>query len=198
MKIAGIVCSPRAHGNTETLVQLALDKAREKGADVELVTIAGKTISPCDGCGACASTGKCHIKDDVPAILSKMLEADGIVFGSPVYYWSVTAQAKALIDRTYVFRTKRELNNKAAGIIVAAGSTGDMGAVNDFVSFFTLQKMIYVGRAAGFGREKGEVKKDLRGVAQAQLLAETMVEFLKTRKLPILPEPMFQMEWKPK
>jgi multimeric flavodoxin WrbA len=196
MKIVGVVCSPRAQGNTETLVRIALDKAKSLGADVDLITIAGKIISPCDACGGCINTGKCHIKDDVPAVFSKMLEADGILFGSPVYFWSLTAQAKALIDRTYVFRKKRDLNNKVAGIILTQGSTGDMGAVNDFVSFFTLQKLIYIGRAVAFAREKGEVKKDLRGISQAELLAETMVEFLKNKRLPVFPEPRYHVEWK--
>jgi multimeric flavodoxin WrbA len=198
MKIVGIVCSPRAQGNTEVLVQTSLNKAKMEGAEVELVTINGKIILPCDACLACAKTGQCHIKDDVPAIFSKMIEADGLIFGSPVYFWSVTAQAKALIDRTYLFRVKRELNNKAAGVIVTQGGSGDMGAINDFISFISLQKMIYVGRAVGFGREKGEVKNDLRGIAQAELLAETMVAFLKTRRMPLLAESLFKVETKPK
>lgn len=103
MEILGTVCSPRTHGNTETLVQALLAKAQEEGAEIELVTLAGKTISPCDACESCRKTGKCHIKDDMQDIYTKRLEADGIIFSSPVYYWSVSAQAKALIDRTYAF-----------------------------------------------------------------------------------------------
>jgi hypothetical protein len=59
-----------------------------------------------------------------------------------------------------------------------------------------LQKLIYLGRAVAFAREKGEVKKDLRGISQAELLAETMVEFLKNKRLPVFPEPRYHVEWK--
>ncbi len=185
MKVLGIVCSPRLHGNTEILVQASLAKAQEEGAEIELVTLAGKTISPCDGCYSCRETGKCHIKDDMQDIYTKLLEADGIIFGSPVYFWSVSAQAKALIDRTYVFYAERRLRNKAVGIVVNTGRDGCTSALAAFSNFSTGQKMIVVGRAIGFGgREKGTVKKDERGMAEAEELGETMVQYLQSHKIP--------------
>jgi multimeric flavodoxin WrbA len=189
MKILGIVCSPRLHGNTEMMVQEALAKAQEKGAEIELITLAGKTISPCDACRSCHKTGKCHIKDDMQDIYAKLLEADGIIFGTPVYFWSASAQAKALIDRTYVFSPQRKLRNKAAGVVVTTARMGSTSAVAIFNSFFTIQKMLMVGRAIGFSGEEGysdkeAVKKDKHGIEQAEVLGETVVEFIQTHKIP--------------
>ena len=185
MKVLGIVCSPRLHGNTEILVQASLAKAQEEGAETELVTLAGKTISPCDACYSCHKTGKCHIKDDMQDIYTKLVEADGIIFGSPVYYWTVTAQAKALMDRTFVFSPKHELRNKAAGAVVTRGRTGAMSALAALYSFAIGQRMIMLGRAVGSGgQEKGKVKQDERGMAEAESLGKTIVNYIKSREIP--------------
>ena len=88
MKILGIVCSPRSGGNTEILVRKALESAEKEGAEVEAWSVAGKDLKPCDHCLSCIKTGQCHIKDDMQALYPKMIEADGIVLGSPVYFWS--------------------------------------------------------------------------------------------------------------
>ena len=91
MKVIGIVSSPRKGGNTEILVREALKAAREAGAETELVSVAKKSISPCDGCGACEKNGICKIKDDMQVIYQQLESADGIVFGTPVYFLNVTA-----------------------------------------------------------------------------------------------------------
>ncbi len=189
MKILGIVCSPRLHGNTEIMVQEALTKAQGEGAEIELITLAGKTLSPCDGCRSCHKTGKCHVKDDMQDIYPKLLEADGIIFGTPVYFWNVSAQAKALIDRTYVFSPRRKLRNKVAGVVVTTERSGSTNAVAVFNSFFTIQKMLMVGRAIGFSGEEGysdkeAVKKDKQGMAQAAALGEAVVKFIQFHKIP--------------
>lgn len=186
MKVLGIVCSPRSPSNTENLVQVSLAKAQEGGAEVELVTLAGKTVSPCDACCSCLKTGKCHIKDDMQDIYPKLLEADGIIFGSPVYFWNVSAQAKALIDRTFAFYEKSELRNKAAGVVVTAQRSGAASVISTFSGFFTNQKMIMVGRADGFSGDEGysdkeAVKKDKKGMTRAIELGERMVEYLQSR-----------------
>ncbi len=185
MKVLGIVCSPRTRGNTEILVQVSLAKAQEEGVEIELVTLAGKTISPCDACYSCRKTGECHIKDDMQDIYTKLLAADGIIFGTPVYFGSVSAQAKALIDRTTVFSAKRELRNKAVGAVVTLRRTGGISALAVFNGFSTSQKMVIVGRALGFGgQEKGAVKKDEEGMAEAEALGEAMVKYIQSHKTP--------------
>ncbi len=187
MKVLGIVCSGRVHGNTEILVQEALAKAQEAGAEVELVTLAAKTIAPCDGCLSCRATDECHIKDDMQGIYPKLLAADGIVFGSPVYFWNVSAQAKALMDRTYVFygrpgfKAGRRLRDKVAGVVVTTGRVGGVSVITAFSGFFNLHRMIMVGAAIGFGgHEKGKIKEDERAMAEAAALGKAIVHRMRT------------------
>ena len=120
MKIIGIVCSPRVGGNTEILVKEALEAAREAGGETELVLVAGKNITPCDGCGACEKDGVCMIEDDMQTIYQQLELADGVIFGTPVYFVNVSAQAKAIIDRTYAFLRTGKLKGKVAAPIVVA------------------------------------------------------------------------------
>lgn len=189
MKVLGICGSPRLHGNTEVLLSRALAKAQEGGAEIELVTVSGKTISPCDACNACAKTGKCHINDDMQDIYPKLLEADGIIFSSPVYFWSISSQAKALIDRCYAFRGGYVLRNKAAGTVITAERSGGTNTAEVFAKFMLIQKMIYVGWALGLTGSEGfskktVVEKDESGIARAEKLGESMAHYLKTGEIP--------------
>src|SRR3972149_6417042 len=103
MKVQGIVGSPRKGGNTEIMVREVLKSTHQSGADTDIFLIAGKAIAGCDACGSCARTGRCKIKDDMQELYQKMEWADAIVFGSPVSFNYVTAQAKAIIDRTFCY-----------------------------------------------------------------------------------------------
>ena len=143
MKILGLSCSPRKSGNTEILLSEALNGAQHEGAKAELFSVSGKEIKPCDGCYACSKTGECHIKDDMQTVYQKMIEADGIIFGTPIYVYSMTAQAKAIIDRTFALnRREKSLANKVGGVVVVAGSLGIIDAVKDLYFFFTIRKLI--------------------------------------------------------
>ncbi len=145
MKIIGIVGSPRKGGNTETLTKIALEEAQKEGAETELITLADKEIRPCDGCLSCRQTGECRIEDDLPPILEKMLEADGIVLATPVYFGSATPLIKALIDRAgYWSRGRRvPFENKVGGPIVVARRAGhDFTYTSNFRGIITLQEKI--------------------------------------------------------
>ncbi len=100
MKILAISFSPRKNGNTVAMLGKALAGAAGEGAETELYSVAGKNIQPCDGCWDCMKAGKCHIKDDAPELFEKIMAADGLILGTPVYFWGMTAQAKAVIDRS--------------------------------------------------------------------------------------------------
>jgi multimeric flavodoxin WrbA len=100
MKILGINASPiMEKSQTRRLVLAVLDGARKTGADVTFVDICSLDIKYCTACGTCYAKGECIHDDDFPVILEKMLDADGIVWGSPNYINSVTAQLKTLLDR---------------------------------------------------------------------------------------------------
>lgn len=92
--------SPRKDGNSDMLCNEFMRGAAESGNDAEKIRVAEKKIGFCTGCYACSGTGECAIKDDMAEIMQKMIDADVIVLASPVYFYSVDAQLKALIDRT--------------------------------------------------------------------------------------------------
>jgi len=168
MKVLGIVCSPRKGGNTEILVKEALASAQEAGAETELVSVVGKKIAPCDGCRSCRKTGVCHIQDDMQSVYQQLQTADAIIFGSPVYFCSVSAQAKAIMDRTYSFLGDRRLKGKVAAPVLAVRRVGAGETRNLLYGYFLAQGMIPVRGAIGYGREKGEVKQ---GVGATQGLS---------------------------
>lgn len=93
--------SPRKNGNSDLLCDEFMRGATESGNDVEKIRVASKNIAPCSGCYYCsAHNGECVHKDDMAEILQKMIDADVIVLSSPVYFYSISAQLKSVIDRT--------------------------------------------------------------------------------------------------
>ena len=181
LKVIGLVCSPRKNGNTETLVREALREARKNGAETEIIRTTDMRILPCDGCAHCHKEGKCRIDDDMQELYNKMLDADGIVLGSPVYFWSVSGHAKILMDRTYALRYPyHRLKNKPAGAIVVAGRRGCMSALSVINNFFLGQDMLPTGLGiAGYGNQKGEVLEDTRAVNGARSLGKQMVDLIE-------------------
>ena len=161
MKILGIVCSPRKGGNTEILVKEALTAAKEKGGETELFLVAGKTITPCDGCLACADSGICKIDDDMQELYQKLEQADGVIFGTPVYFLNVSAQAKAIIDRSTALYNTKKLRGKVAAAIVVANRVGNGQVLSLLYTYFVAQRMMIAGGGIGYGREKGEVIQSL-------------------------------------
>ncbi len=140
MKILGISGSPRKNGTTVAMLEEALKAAKSDGAETELYSVAGKNIQPCDGCWGCRGTGKCHIKDDMQGLYEKLLEADGIIFGTPIYFWGMTAQAKAIMDRTIALnQPERSLDNKVCGVVACAGSLGLADGLKDY-SYYIIQR----------------------------------------------------------
>ena len=181
MKILGIVCSPRKEGNTAILVNKILKEAKKHGAKIEILRIPEMNLLPCDGCESCHDAGKCRIDDDMQKIYDKLLDADGIILGSPVYFWSVSGQAKIFMDRTYALRyPHHRLMNKVGGAVVIAGRRGCMSALSVINNFFLGQDMLPVGLGiAGYGTEKGEIIDDERAMNGARSLGKQMVELLK-------------------
>jgi multimeric flavodoxin WrbA len=160
MKILGLSFSPRKQGNTEILLGEALQGAKHDGAEVDLYSISDKDIKPCDGCRACNETGECHIKDDMQSLYDKLLGADGILFGTPIYFYSMTAQAKTVIDRTIALnRPEKSLANKVGGVVVVGGSMGVIDAVKDLYFYMVTRQMLPANFVAAYAGPKGDVKK---------------------------------------
>jgi len=184
LKVLGIVCSPRKAGNTEILVSEALAGAKESGAEIELLRVTDMNIAACNGCETCHKSGECSIKDDMQKVYEKMLTADGIILGSPVYFWSVSSQAKKLMDRTYALRyPHHKLKNKVGGAIAAAGSRGTVNALSIINNFFLGHDMLVTGLGiSGYGNKKGEVRQDKRAMEGARSLGKQVIQLIKTIK----------------
>lgn len=177
MKILGLSFSPREQGNTELLMDMALAGARRLGADTEMCRVADMDIHPCKGCGSCFKTGECTIADGMQAIYPKLLQADGILFGSPVYFYNITAQGKTVIDRTLPLGLKgKGLANKVGGIIVVGGSLGLVDAVKDLYFYIVLRQMIPANFVAAYASQKGDVKRLEKCQQSAEELGVQMVK----------------------
>src|SRR4030042_367142 len=119
LKVIGISASPRRNGNSDLLLQQALAGAESAGAQTEYVRLADFKIAPCVECNSCYKTGVCVVKDDYQLISAKMLDADRIIFATPIFFMAVCAQAKALIDRCQCLWAHKYVLKKP--IITAAG-----------------------------------------------------------------------------
>jgi len=98
-RVLGIACSPRASGNSDLLVQKALAGAESAGTAVELIALRDLTVGPCEECDACLTTGECPLDDDFPKVLEKLVACDCLIVASPIFFMSITAYAKALVER---------------------------------------------------------------------------------------------------
>lgn len=119
MNILVISSSPRKNGNSEVLCDRFIEGARGAGHNTEKIRLDELSISPCKACNACVKNHKCIINDDMAAVAKKMLAADIIVLATPVYFYSLCAQLKILIDRCYA-RHSEMTNKKFVFIITAA------------------------------------------------------------------------------
>ena len=116
MRVLGISTSPRENSNSDLLLRQVLSGASSAGAEAEYLRLCKFNISPCLECGACYGTGECPVQDDFSVVLGKMLAADRIVFATPIFFMSVCAQAKALIDRCQcLWATKYILKRPVVG-----------------------------------------------------------------------------------
>ncbi len=158
-KILIISSSPRKDGNSDLLCDEFAKGAKEASHEVEKIQLADKKIGFCRACYACRS-GKCPQQDDVAPILDKMLAADTIVLATPVYFYTMCAQLKALIDRTVVIFPN--LTNKKFYYIMTMADTdkamfkGTIEALRGFLDCY--EGSVEAGMVCGLGiYEKGEI-----------------------------------------
>lgn len=180
MKLLGISGSPRK-GNMEWMVDRVLDGARGAGAETELVLLRKMDIKLCRGCLTCEvgddrGRGTCVIKDEMAPLLGKMLAANAILFGTPVYFYMLSGLLKNFMDRTVpvwpLLRGKR-----AAGIAVAEDTIGK--AIENIRTYTDLCKMEWVGDVSCLATKPGEVAANEAVAASLAGLGRRMVEALE-------------------
>lgn len=153
--------SPRRKGNSDILCDEFMKGATEAGHDVEKIFLVDKNIKYCTGCGVCNTTHECVQKDDMKEILVKLLKADVIVMASPVYFYTINAQMKTLIDRIVPQYTS--LSNKEFYFIITAAET-DLNMMERSIECFRglldcLENPTEKGVIYGVGAwQKGEIK----------------------------------------
>ncbi len=132
MNILGIYGSPRKKGNSEVILDEVLRGAEESGATVKKVSVRDLKMSGCRECGGCDKTGQCVVKDDMQKIYPLFEEADAIILSSPIFFYGISAQAKAIVDRAQAMWAKRILNkprdqwknhDSGTGYLIAVGAT---------------------------------------------------------------------------
>ncbi|MEW6674013.1 MAG: flavodoxin family protein [Thermodesulfobacteriota bacterium] len=179
IKIIGISCSPRRGGNTDILVNEVLAAAGKSGAATEFLKIADHHISPCDACWGCAETGECRIADDMQSIYPKLLQAGGIVIGSPVHMGhSISGHAQVFLDRTFALWHHKKLKNKAGGSVAVANRRGGISAVRIIHDVFIDQEMLIAGYATGYARAPGDIRKDERAFRETVALGNRLFELI--------------------
>ena len=171
MKVLGIMGSPRRQSNTDILLDKALEGAAEAGAEVEKVLISKLKITPCLEIYACLKDGNCSIKDDMRELYDKLVEADHVILASPIFFYGITAQAKALVDRSqalwvrkHVLKTLGEDKRERRGLFISVGATkGEKlfdGAVLTVKYFFDAVDVKYAGDLLIKGvDDRGEIAK---------------------------------------
>ncbi|MGC9399267.1 MAG: flavodoxin family protein [Anaerolineae bacterium] len=171
MNILYISGSPRKSSNTDYLLEYM--RHRTQGEMVKLVEY---TIAPCRACWACLKTDACVLEDDMEAVLiPKLLAADALVVGSPVFFNNVTAQVKAFIDRTWPLRGA--LTNKIGAAVVVGRKYGAESAITAMNAFFLKHEMLIANRGvSGLAFRSGEIRHDTEALESAAKLADRLLE----------------------
>jgi len=150
MKVVAFNGSARKDGNTAILINYVLGELEKEGIETELFQLSGKTIHGCRACGKCGENKdqRCSFNDDIlNDCIEKMLEADGIILGSPTYFADVTAEIKALIDRSgFVAKMNDNMFKRKVGAsVVAARRGGSIHAFDSLNHLFLISEMIIPG-----------------------------------------------------
>jgi multimeric flavodoxin WrbA len=190
VKVVAFNGSGRKNGNTALLIRHVLSVLEAEGIETELIQLAGKHIHGCNACRTCFSTRnkRCIIEDDnVNAYIQKMIKADGIILGSPVYFSMMSPELKALIDRAgyvalandYIFK------RKVGAAVVAVRRAGAIPTFDAINHFFLISQMIIPASSywnVGVGRKKGDVKNDEEGMQTMETLGKNIAWLIKKLK----------------
>ncbi len=180
MKLLGVCGSPRK-GNTEWMLRKFLEASAKAGAETEIILLKDKDIKLCTGCLSCDAGGKdrkgvCKIHDDMQQILPKMIEADGIAFGTPVYFEMVSGLLKNFMDRTCPIWPKLE-KKPIVGLAVAEAGIGK--AVENIKTYASVCNMRWVGDVTALARDPRQVSKEKDIEPRLKKLSEKLIKTIQ-------------------
>jgi multimeric flavodoxin WrbA len=187
MKVIAFNGSPHKDGNTYRLIRHTLDELEKAGIETELVQIGGKKVHPCMACWKCFESldRQCAVKNDmVNECIEKMIEADGIIIGTPTYFSGVTPEIKAFMDRAFfVAKANGDLLRQKVGAGIAAERrSGAVCAVDCINHYFGISGMFSAGSRYwnnAKGLQPGEVENDEEGMDTMKQLGENIAWFIK-------------------
>ncbi len=190
MKVIAFNGSPRKKGNTQILINRVFDVLNKEGIETELIQLGGKKIKGCVACYKCFKNldKRCSVDNDVlNENLEKMIEADGIILGSPVYFSNMTSEVKALIDRSGLVGTANGglFKHKVGAAVVAVRRAGAVSTFDALNHFFLYGQMFVPGSCywnVSIGLNPGDVESDAEGMNIMKVLGENMAWLLKKIK----------------
>ena len=183
-KILVLLGSPRKKGNTAALADQIIAGAESAGATAERIFLHGKDISPCQACYACQrpESEGCAIDDDMQPLYNKLIEADGWVIASPVYWFCMSAQTKLFLDRCFALPAykKDAFSGKRIAVAMSFGDEDafNSGCVNALRTFQDSARYVgakLVGMVYGSADKPGEIKSNLSLMQQAEVLGKKLV-----------------------
>jgi multimeric flavodoxin WrbA len=181
MKVLVLTGSPRKMGNTEELMRAVVKGMAAAGGEVEVVRLTDLNIQSCIGCGGCDKTGQCVLEDDMQKLYPKILEAKRVVIASPIYFYGLTSQTKAFIDRNQALWNRKRLmlekgewkdDPERKGFLVCVAATrGERlfdGAILNARYVFDAMGVQYAGEFLVKGKDKrGDMAKDKETLQKA-------------------------------
>jgi multimeric flavodoxin WrbA len=182
-KVMVVMASPRPKGNSSVLAAEAARGAAAAGAEVTEVRLADLKFGPCHACDACRKAGAkgCVQDDDLKALRGAIEAADALLIASPVYWFTMSAQAKTFMDRLYVFGagSYRALKGKRVGIILTSGDADLMGsgaanAMRSFQDAFAYLDAPIAGMVHGGGGKAGAAAGNKALMAEANALGRAL------------------------
>ena len=182
MKVLLFNGSPKTNGNTAFALEQMAEVFADQGIETEIIQIGSKAIRGCIACGSCYKTGKCTIDDIVNEVAPKFEAADGIVFGSPVYYASANATLIAFLDRLF-YSTHFDKRMKVGASVTVARRGGCSATFDELNKYFTISGMPVASSHywnSIHGGKPGDAEQDAEGIATMRNLAKNMAFLMKS------------------
>ncbi len=181
MKVLMLNGSPKENGNTYNALLEIGKQLKKEGIDYEIFQIGGKPVRDCIGCGQCSEQGCVFTDDDVNEFVCKAKEADGFVFGTPVYYAHPSGRILSFLDRAFYSGSRYFAHKPGASVAVArrGGTSASFDVLN---KYFGISQMPVAGSTywnIAHGRVPGEVTQDEEGMQTMRNLARNMAWMIK-------------------
>jgi multimeric flavodoxin WrbA len=185
MKKVMFLCgSPRPEGNCAQVVEECARVIRDRGLIPVVVSLAGKKIESCTACGRCGAEGNCVLEDGLPQMIDTLRTCDGFIVASPVYFGTARGDVMSALQRIGMvsMSTDRFLSWKVGGPIAIARRGGHTATLQEMLMFFLINNMIVPGSTYWnmvFGREPGEVWKDVEGINTVRIFTENVARLIE-------------------